>query len=246
MHQEKLSQVFHALSGREKAALGKYLTSPIMNKHNAVISLFQYLKTIPAGQVINRKDAFGFMFPGVPFEGTKFIKIASLLNQKIEAFLGMIEYKKEGNSERLFSLKGLRRKGLPKSINGILIAATKALAKQKSRDSDYHLARFQLLQSRFYSEAPRSMGAYESLQSMSDQLDVFFCAEKLKEACSIMTHERMFKVKYSPGFVQEVIAHVEQNGMVEIPAIGIYYSVYQTMISGEPEVHFQRLKKATE
>jgi hypothetical protein len=96
-------------------------------------------------------------------------------------------------------------------------------------------------QYRFTAAASRT--TEHNLQAVTDNLDIAYFAQKLRQACLLLSHQAVYKTAYRFGMLGEVLAHVEAQQLLYIPAIAVYYHCYRALTEPEQPEHFHQLKK---
>ncbi len=94
----------------------------------------------------------------------------------------------------------------------------------------------------FKQEKERGRTLAFRLQELSDGLDVSFIADKLRQSCTILSHQTMLKTEYDLGLLEQVVDYVEgRNHLLDIPAISIYYYAFKCLRNAEDELSFIHL-----
>ena len=191
----------------------------------------------------SRKDVFGLLFPGREFDDLHIRHLMSYLLKATEECLAQLEFRKQPLNWHFPLISVYRRKGMPKFLAAVLKAARLRFGKNPFRDQQYHQHNYQLSVEEYTASEIRSKKAYQSLQTFSDELDLQYIAGKFKAACSILNHQRIFKVEYEIGLLDTLIAFVEARKLYEHPAIGLYYHTWCMFSDRDSEMHFTSLKK---
>ena len=83
------------------------------------------------------------------------------------------------------------------------------------------------------------------LQELSNELTIFFLADTLRYACTILTHASLQKQTYTQNLLPAVLEHIEQTDYSNIPAVAIYYHAYKALKKSADE-HFKALCQLVE
>ena len=70
-----------------------------------------------------------------------------------------------------------------------------------------------------------------------------FIIQKLAQSCLTVSHQNVYKADYNTGILPKVLAYVEQNNLLEIPAINLYYQGYKFLTEDENGAFFNTFKK---
>lgn len=83
-----------------------------------------------------------------------------------------------------------------------------------------------------------------NLQEVSDHLDAYMLAAKLRQACYGLSREIIKQEKYQIGFLAEVLNYIETKpAYLNIPTIAVYYYCYQAISATDSEHFFQKLRE---
>ena len=104
MQESKVIKIIKSLPKDEIKLLGKFVSSPIHNKHQQVIDLFFYIKKHldDTNGKLSKEKVFKFLFPKQKFEPQKIHYINSYLFKVVEAFLAWQEWKNDKVSEQIY------------------------------------------------------------------------------------------------------------------------------------------------
>jgi hypothetical protein len=131
-----------------------------------------------------------------------------------------------------------RKKNLPLLFKRNIALAERKLAEQPFRHADYWRQRHALLAEMFRFEAATKRTEALRVQDMADALDCWYYAQKLRQVCTALSHQNVFKTEYQFGLLEAVLAQVEAGNLIEHPAIGMYYYCYKVLTQPENEVNF--------
>ena len=82
------------------------------------------------------------------------------------------------------------------------------------------------------------------LLALSEDLDLYYVTQKLKQACNIISYKNMFKSEHELELLDEVIALINRKKLNDNPLIKILLSSYNSMLHPEEEEHFYQLKES--
>lgn len=240
MTDSKLHQLFRALSRKEILRLRKFLISPCNNRREDVVRLFEYLRE--AGEEPGYAEACAFVLVEDPENLPELRRVMSYLQKLIDEFLVQNELREDQGLYHTLRLKAYRKLQLDKPFRNGLNQFEMVLEKNPLRDASHFHNQYQFHFAQYNSIRDRSGDVRPALQSMSDQLDLYFILNKLKVACAILTSTQLFGSEYRLDFLPEVINRIEAGEMDGVPAIRIYYNVYRTLSEPGEEAPFKELK----
>ncbi len=239
-------QVLKSCSKKELRELRKWLNSPAHNQREDVIRLFDYLledKHLYKEESLRKETVFRWTYPKETFNDAKMRQVIFFFTRTLEEFLIYQELKE--NEVRAKTILGdvYRKRNLNKAFTRNIRQTRQLQEQQAFQDSDYLQNEFLILKTEYAHAANQNRVVPFNLQEVSDTFDIYFVAEKLRQACYMQTHLRVFKGEYRIGLLEEALQYVEQNDLLGIPSISIYYYGLKTIIESENENNYQQLNK---
>lgn len=243
MKENRLHEIFNKLSASELRQLAKYLRSPIFNQQESVVMLFDYMRKRKEKGWTDRK-VFKHLYPKEKFDMQKLHYVHSFLLKQIESYLAWKEFTASDVDQYLYLMKAFRKKHLDKPFNRILHKTEKILDSNHLRNEAYHTYQYEIQKEIFYHQREKGRSVNFNLQELSDIQDISFIADKLKSACTMLSHQTMMKKEYDKGLLDEVLQRVNDNPKyLNYPAIGIYYFAFRALSDFNDEFSFSALKK---
>lgn len=224
--------------------LDKFVRSPIHNQHEDVIKLFQYLRQHLSGhgRGLSKEKVFHQLFPNEPFNIQQLHYVSSYLLKVIEEYLAWQEWRNGEKDYQMALMRSLRQHKLDTLFDNCLAKAmANANDAQHAGTFDMY-ANYQLLLEQFNFERLKSGKQVFQLQEMTNALDAYFVAEKLKNACILFSSQIVNKSNYDTGLLSQVLAFLEQKNLKENPIIALYYHAFRTLESPKNDDSFQALK----
>ena len=245
MKKSKLIEVFTSIEKKDLRELGKFVRSPFFNQQQQLVQFYDLLhesitdlKLIPAKEKIFKK-----IYPGEVYNDVKIRLLMSDLGKIIEQYF---IYKAffEDEIKAKTKLAGVyRRNNLSKHF---LKSIKDAKAIQENRPfrnaeyfDDYYLIQQEEYQ--FLSTSKRTENL--NLQEISNTIDTTYLAKKLRQTCVLMAHQRVYKADYDFGLLPDVINYIEKRGLLNIPAISIYYYCYYSLVHPKQVDYFITFKQ---
>lgn len=252
MHQHKLILLLHCFSRREMTRFREFSESPYHNKHEAVRHLVQYLSSLyPDFTAVNcqRETLFQALFPGLPHDQSKLAVIFTYTVRLAELFLSTEAYLGKPSDQTPFLLRQLRQRQQLKWFEKTLSKAERTTAKQRERSADWYYNRFQLAtESDYFFTTVAERRRDSSLQDKQYFLNRFFLSVKLRDACEMAVRERILKVAYEDPMARFALQQVEErlDAYQDIPAINIYFRLYQMITQTEVSHYYRALNHLTQ
>jgi len=242
----KLYELFYALSGEELRLLSKFVRSPLHNRHEKVIELFDILRYVK-GQlqsIPEEKWFFQRLFPDEKLDLAKLRHVKSYLFQVIEAFVAWQNWQQDKLAMRLHLLQAYQQLHQQERFLKKYREVVAEQAKAPLRDAYYWYQYYQLQVLEF--DYSRTLGRTRefNLQELTEAQDKAYIAEKLKNACILLSHQTVVQKTYNTGLLDAVLDFLKkQPDWLEIPAIAIYYHAFQALTKEEGAAHFQQLRQ---
>ena len=82
-----------------------------------------------------------------------------------------------------------------------------------------------------------------NLQTISDTIDISYLTLKLKQTCTLLSHQSVYKTDYEIGFLEEILTYIQTKNLLQIPAINVYYHCYFMLLQPDDENHFWTFKQ---
>ena len=250
MRSSQLYKILGLLDGVKLNALERFLISPYFNPREDVISLFKYYKSEikKARPRLSKEEVFAKVFPGKGFDDQKLRILLSKSLILIKRFL-FFEYAEENE----FQINNSLANAYSKIGHGALFLKTiekskKNLEKQSWRNTDHFRTRLDLEQQYYDYVSEHDRSKENNLQALTDTLDVYYFANKLKQACSILGHQAVFKKDYDNAALEHALTFIESKPhLIEsVPAIGIYYYCYKALSGEKSEEMFHKFRSLLE
>ena len=149
----------------------------------------------------------------------------------MEKFLIYKELHRQDSIELIALSKSYRKRNLWKSLDSATKRASLAVRGETKKDADHHYQNYQLAQEIGRALIEKKRTTELNLQEITDRLDISYFANRLRQACSMLTHKNVFVANYDLGIIDAIIKEVERKQFLDIPAVSIYYSVSYTHLT---------------
>jgi hypothetical protein len=243
---QKLITLFNQLTGVEKREFTRFVESDYFNQREEPRKLWQYLlrELAPAGKTWRPEHAFEALFPNERFEEAKLRYPMSWLTKHIEYFLAMRRFEKNETEQALNLATSFREKNLEQHFGQAIGVASTALEK-RVRDQAWYHDRYRLEFEKYaFIESQRRTVA-NNLPVVSEALDAYLLAAKLRQSCILLAHQSVYQTKYDYTFLPALLDYLEGSQFLEIPAISLYYHCYKALTEGD-EVQFRQFRALLE
>ncbi len=247
MEKSNLISVLRTFSKKEIRDLRKWLQSPIHNQREDVVQLLDYLVE---GSRLNKEDllekqvVFPWIYPKETYNDAKMRQCIFFLMRCVEEFLVYQSLQADGMQRKITLAREYRHRKLDKAYQKSMKGAHGYQQQEVHRNGFFYRNEYLLQQEQYNYTVGRSRAIPMNLQQLSDTMDISFIADKLRQTCHMLSHQKVYKTDYEIGLIDEVLQHLEKRSdLLAIPAIGIYYYGYKTITEEEVESHFKNLKQ---
>ena len=240
----KLFDVLNTLESRERTRFHHYLSTPFFNKRRDVQLLFSIWLEM-RGKPFSIREYWQRIYPEQEYSVKTWNLLTSRLFKLLVDFIALVEMRKNKTHKKFFLAKAYRKRKKEKLFKAAIKSAGVELEKQNFRDTDYLQGQHDLSFEKYDYVSSSNRKEKTNLQEVSDHLDAYILAAKLRQACYALSREIVNQEKCEVGLLTEVLAYVAQHPKSQkIPAIAIYYYCYLAISSVDSEQNFLRLREA--
>ena len=250
MEKSQIVTVLRTLSKKEVGQLRKWLQSPAHNQREDTLELFEYL--VGHGHLDNEKflekeRVYRKIFPDAEFDDAKLRQTMHFLLRALEDFLVHQQRNCDEIEVQLALASVYRERNMEKYFEKTVRGIEQKKGQSQLRDARFLLSDYLMEQERYRYLSQQKRAARLNLQEVSDAIDRFFLADKLRQSCILLSHQAVYKTRYDMGLLDAVLRHVEGNReLLEVPAIGMYYYIYMVTTRKERSDYFEDLKEYIE
>lgn len=246
MQDSRLTELLRTLSRTEQRELRKVAISPFFNQRQDVPDLLDLLlycineeKPLPDKMEAHRQ-LYG---PDVEFDDHRVRMVMSFLLKIAEQYLVHQAFFVDEVKVKTKLAEVYRRRSLTKHFDRTMREAQALQADSPHRNAEFFTDDYHVQMEQYRFTATTSRTAAHNLQAITDNLDTAYFSQKLRQACLLLSHQAVYKTEYQFGMLEEVLAHVESQQLLDIPAIAVYYFCYQALTQPEQPDYFHQLKK---
>ncbi len=235
----KLLRYFQQLSQRDARLFQEFVDSPYHNKHRGVRKLVGVL-VHTAPHFPDRSGLAGRLFPSDADAEKRLAPVLTYTFNLLEKFLVQQQLELEDHQADLLLLRQLRAR----EWSDLYEKKLRQLLERGSDqyDNTYYRRRADLLgEAAIYFDQTERWQEDRTLQDKQTQLDHYFIAEKLKDACELRIRQRILSVDYRPQFLQAILREVDNHPgrYAAVPPVLVYYRTYRMLDTGSEE-EYQR------
>lgn len=240
----KLIQLWMTLSTKELRLIKTALLSDFFNRREDLKLLFSYLrkKEFPECLPLDRQLLHEHIFPARPYDDLRLRGSMSDLQERIERYLMLAQNEEDDLNYQLGKVRLYRSRKLFKHYEFAQRKLDRSLQKHPLRNVDYYrLAQSSSVEKLAYASSNRRSRDLD-LQPVADGIDRLFLIEKLRHACTQLTHQAVHPVNYDFGLLHLIIDQLPKLAHYRIPAVALYYHCYGFLSDREGTHHFQQFK----
>jgi hypothetical protein len=248
MKTNKLIHLSENLSRKEMTRFREFALSPYFNKHEAVQALVVYLSGIYPDfndRNCHREVIFKEIFPGQEHDQSRLAVIFTYTFRLLEQFLIQERFEEQIPLHNILLLKELRLRKHYVHYEKALHKAEAELEQSAGRDSEYFNLQYQLATEAEQYNIQIGRGRKDvSLQRRQKNLDNFYLAEKLKDACEMRVRAKIMKVDYVPKLLGSILREIEENleEYAKTPAVFMYFRIYLMLTDPDSRFFFEALE----
>ncbi|MCB0520674.1 MAG: hypothetical protein H6577_22880 [Lewinellaceae bacterium] len=245
MFHPQLYDVVLTLSKAELRRCAKLVRSPFFTHRSEMERMFSYLaiclyrgKPLPDKATLFQKS-----FPEKPFDDLLLRATMSDLKELIEEFLVWQKMRMDSTKAGIMLAAEYRKRNLSKFFEKTAQRLEKEMKQAEVQNVDFLQRRldFQLEMAQFQTRTKRATEL--PLQEISNSLDTVYLAQKLRHACTQLSHQAVFKMKYDFGLLPNVIGEVEQGGYLDTPAVALYYFCFRFLTKADGLPFFLKFRE---
>jgi hypothetical protein len=239
--------ILGSFSKKEMTRFRDLAHSPYFNKHEDVRKLADHLWHLYPRfdeKRCDRARIYQALFPGEPHDQPRLAVLFTYTLRLLKQFLVLEQQARQTENEQLALLQQLRYRQQHVLYEKMLSKTEAMLEKRGKRDSQYYQDRFRVAtEADAYYTVTQSRKQDHNIQLRQNNLDRFYLAEKIRDACEMHIRSQILRVDYSTRLWEAVLHEVEENLMTykEVPAIYIYFLIYKMLAQKDNQYYFRVL-----
>lgn len=248
MLQHKLIDLLVKLNRKEMTRFRAFSHSPYFNKHKGVRNLVDYLDNCYPDfdpKKCERYFLYQQLFPRQAHDQGKLAVLFTYTYRLAEQFLAQEALKKEPADAGHLLLQGLRQVKAFDLYRKVLDRSDGHLENTDEQSSIQWWHRYRLSSEKdYYHNHIIARRDLSGLTQMEQQLDHFYLAEKLKNAVEMQVRRNLVKVQAESRLLTSALREVADhlNEYRQIPAIYLYYKLYEMLSEPDHRFYFEALQ----
>ena len=253
MNDSKLIASLRYLNVYELTAFEKFMSSPYFNQNEKILEFYRIiLPFLKSGKEIkhDKLSIWEELYGNEVFNDKNFRRLNSDLLRLLERFIAQQVYDRNEVMHSNNLLEGVSKKSIFNMYNSTLSAAERLSERHLNRNSEYYHQQFILEKKRFnftteYEKKSKKKSKYNilNIKEISDNIDVYYLAEKLRLIAVLHSFRRIMKIETDLDFTEEIVKMVESIEYDKYPPIAIYYRILLALRDGDNLEHYDKLKE---
>ncbi len=245
MRDSKLLALLDDFTTKELREAQNFVESPFFNKREDLIVLYDYLRECLSvlHLIPNKQQAYQKLYPGDDYDDHRMRMAMSLLYKLLEKYLVCQELLNDELQVKTRLVRTYRKRQLDKHFEAAKKDAQASLHKYPFRDTSFYESSYAIQQEAFHQVASRKRISEFNLQNLANDLDINYIANKLKQVCVLISHQTVYRTQYNFGLLEPLLQYIEQDHLMEVPVIAIYYHCYCALTREEHGLHFSTFRQ---
>ncbi|HKR06627.1 MAG TPA: hypothetical protein VJY62_18480 [Bacteroidia bacterium] len=246
MNETKLIQLLKSLSPWELKSFQQYVVSPFFNVNESVTKLLELLihghPEFEESEITFEK-IFKKLFKNKKFNHQKLRYVMTDLTLLLEDFLAYSVFEEKTFYKKKFLLQKLKEKNHDKYFQQHLTIGYEQQENSSHRDLKFYKRQLGYDELSYEFTSLKDNRAIDtSLQSLSDNLDIYYLSNKLKYGCEILNRQNIVQVGYKIPFLDFIIDYLNKKSFDHVPVISVYFQILLTLKEHSNEKHYHKLK----
>ncbi len=245
MEKTKLVQVLKSLRKKEFLELRKFLNSPFFNRRADVVHLYDFLakQLKKKGAWPEKETIYQELFPHKKYHDANFHLVVSYLFKLVEEYLSIRQFLKDDRAMKLRLVQSYRQRNLPGHFDALANRLKQNLNQEEFRDGEYYDYFKKIYWEEYLMKVvadPSNSNLY--LEDFSQMTDISFFAQKMRQICLLKVQRSIYKVAEPTQSFLPYVSFLQEQDLIRIPAIGIYFYAFNFLQGEEDEINFQKFK----
>ncbi|MBC7886032.1 MAG: hypothetical protein H7X99_11200 [Saprospiraceae bacterium] len=253
MKDRKILVAMQSLSVYDLNSFGKYVHSPYFNVNKPIEAffdaLYQKIKTDKTEDLTN-EYLWEIAFGKEKYHNQKFLKLNSDLVKLLEDYLAQKEFDSMTSLRSSLKIEGARKRNQDKLYNGLMGELERLGKMEMNQSVEYYYTKYQIERALFNlkTENEKKNAKFEietelNINKISENLDFFYIAEKLRLYCTLLSWKKMYQLDMEMDNMDLVLSQAETVKYSNIPPVQLYNKMQFTYKDGENTEHYFELRQ---
>jgi len=252
MKDRKITQALEQLSVYDLKSFTKFIHSPFFNVNERITSYYDILVEAIKTDTLESwtpQTLWEKVTQTYSYDNQKFLKLNSDLTKLLESFLAHKELEDALSFKMNFTVEGAKKRQITNLYNSIIGNIQRLNKNEMNQSYEYYFSRYLQeknlfnLQSENEKKNERSEIVTQiNIPEISENLDYFYIAEKLRQYCTLLSWKKMYKLDIPVSNMDFAIELAQKEPYRSIPPISIYYKMYLTYEEEENTENYYTLR----
>jgi len=244
LQSSKLFQLLNSIEQKKHKKVGKFLASPYFNIPKYVEECFSVITQLSTRkrEALTKEKLHQKIYPKLLYKDERLRLVMSQLVQALEQYLLLEEKQYNRSSQKIHLAEWYQKRQSRKLYEQASTTAHQQLQKEPFRNANFYRQSYQLSLADYQYASSANRTSPQNLQTVANLLDTAYIIEKLKVACLMVAHQRVYQQSYDFGLLEIILAYIQQKDLTTIPAIGVYFHGYHALSKDASTQHFQQFK----
>jgi hypothetical protein len=253
MKDRKIISGLLCLSIYELNSFSKYVHSPYFNVNQNITQFYSILETAIKKETIDDlqpKEIWAQIYLSTPYNNQKFLKLNTDLLTLLENFLAQKEFDHAETLRSNFKLEGARKRNAVKLYSSIVGDLERLQKNEINQSVDFYLNKYLIERNLFNLKTENEkknekieISTELNIKDISDQFDYYYVAEKLRQYCTLLSWQKMYKIDIQLDNVEFAMHLAETPKYNQIPAILTYLTMIKTFLDENNVENYYLLRK---
>ena len=243
MYNSRLTSILKSFTSKERRLCKAWISCSMHNQRQDVCDLYDFLWDMGLKeQFLTKSLAWATIYPNTSYNDGKMRQIMHRLLATVEDFISYQQMQKQDGQSSIFLLQAFKDRKLYQILDKSIKSNNRSIVRPSTKNWKSLRFSYELEALRFNAAERQQRTSPLNLQELSDSLDIQYFADKLRKACLLYSRLVVFKMDYQPKMLEVVLEQVKELDYIKIPAIGIYYYCYQSLMATEnADAYFQKM-----
>jgi hypothetical protein len=247
MKNSQVINILGVLSKKEHRELRKWLISPVHNQRSDVVQLYEYLLApgrLEDDKALEKERIFKKLYPKEAYSDLQMRQVIHFLREAIEGYLMHSKAREDRLTQLLVLAKIYRERKLSRLYERTMKRLDEEYQNITYRNEEVLERSYLIEKEKSNSFVERSRALETNYQAMSDSMELTFMSRKLKLACAMLSHQRIYKTQYDFGLLEKALEHLQTNSrLLSDPNLKLYFHLYNLFKFPDEEFHFFEIKE---
>ncbi len=248
MKERKSIYILRLLEPNEIIRFRKFLESPYFNLKQEMITFLEVaMEYIGEGkeEVFIENEVFWSKIFKEVYDDLKFRKLNSDFNHLVEEFMVQEEFGADKQNRNLLKIQALSKRGGEKMYESLKQDVEFGRKIDPNRNANYYLHLYNIEKSIFKlipDEERKKDFKDINIDKISENLDIYFIAEKLKYYSDILSWNQIYNTSLNMRGIEIVMKLANNPLFRDVPVIAIFMKIILIKTLEENEEHYFELK----